>query len=274
MGGFCWIASYPKSGNTWMRLMLQRLVAGEATDLQSQRHFAPLAGTASDIARYLDIPASDLTEDELIELRPDLARTMAQATPETLFRKVHDCWGRTPSGQLLFPPEVTLASLYLVRDPRDVAVSLAHHIDRTIDEAIASMAEPVRLAPKRESGIVMIQSLSSWSEHVRSWRDADPAPLLIRYEDLRADPALWLTRAAAHCRIAAPPGAIAAAVAATGFARLQAEEDAKGFQIGQAPNRRFFRRGEAGGWRDTLTESQCGRIVADHEAVMRALDYL
>lgn len=275
MGGVYWIASYPKSGNTWMRLALASVRAGGATgDLAVNRAFAPLIGRAADYDTHLDIDAGDLTPAEALELRPDLVAAMVRDADAPLFRKTHEAWGDTPKGRKLYPPELTAGTLYLVRDPRDVAVSWAHHSARSIDETIAFMAEPQALRADPGMGLVAEQQISSWSGHLESWQRAAPPPLTVRYEDLLADPEHWLARAAAHLAIATTPAMIAAAVAATRFGVLQAAEAAGGFDIGQAAGRRFFRRGVAGGWRDTLTAAQAQRIVADHGEAMRGLGYL
>ncbi len=72
----------------------------------------------------------------------------------------------------------------------------------------------------------------------------------------------------------APPYMVAAAVEAVRFEKLSAAEDANGFV--ERPNTvtKFFRRGVAGGWRDTLTLEQAARIESDHGPVMRRLGYL
>lgn len=274
-GGFYWIASYPKSGNTWMRLLLASLRAGgSALDFGATQDFAPLAGQSPEVEFSLDVEPSDLSQAELAELRRDAALMVARDNPEPQFRKVHDCWGRTPSGRLLFPPEATLGALYLVRDPRDVAPSWAHHSGRTLDEAIDFMAEAATLGKKPERWGPTMQHLSSWSGHVLSWLEAEPAPLVIRYEDLLADPAGWLTKAAVHCGLDPAPEAVAGAVAATRFGVLKASEAQNGFRMGQKEGVRFFRRGETGGWRDTLTPAQADRVARDHREVMERLGYL
>lgn len=275
-GGFVWLASYPKSGNTWLRLALQSLLAdGAPVDFAGRSRFAPLAGTLGEIEVELDVEASDLTAAELDELLPGALLLAADAVPETQFRKVHDCWGRTASGRLRFPPEATRAAVHVVRDPRDVAVSWAHHAAIDLDESISFLANPAAIMgrSRREAILVVPQPLSSWSGHAESWLAADPAPLTLRYEDMLADPRAALERVAAHCGLTATPAALDGAVAATRFDRLRAAEAEHGFRMGQAEDRIFFRRGVAGGWRDTLTAAQAARIVRDHGAMMDRLGY-
>lgn len=276
MGGFYWIASYPKSGNTWIRLLLESVIAGGTVPEFGKRvRFAPIVAQRADFDLFLDVEASDLTLSEQAELRHDLACVMAAEVVEPQFRKVHDYWGYTPAGRPLFPEAVTLGSVYLVRDPRDVAISWAHHCGDTIDEAIAFLArEDAALTRPGRWQDQLGQRLMSWSAHVESWMTAVPAPMLVSYERLSQQPEAVLAEVAAHVGIAASAAIIGDAVAANRFERLKAEESVRGFDLGQASGRAFFRRGLAGGWRDTLTPSQADRIVQDHGAMMERLGYL
>ena len=275
MSGFFWLASYPKSGNTWLRLALGSLVQGGApVTFRSRVAFAPIAASRADIEDVLDAQADGLTDEEAEVLRPRLYEAQARAATAPLFRKVHDALGRTCAGEPLFPPRVTLGSVYIVRDPRDVVVSLAHHNGTSIDRAVALMADPAAtLSANITSGKWQLrQRLSTWSGHVESWLNQGKS-LLLRYEDMLVDPGDGLGRVARHLGLDAAPDAIQRAVEATRFARLRAAEDRDGFRESPITGARFFRRGVAGGWRDTLTAAQAERIVTDHSVVMARLDY-
>lgn len=278
-GCFVWLASYPKSGNTWLRLTLESLAAGgRAVDFSGEaKRFSPLAGNLDDMAMELDADIGELPPALQDELLPDSLRLVAArpGRPALLFRKVHDCWGRTASGRLRLPPEVTHAAVHIMRDPRDVAVSWAHHADLSIDAAIEFMANPAAAIGRagRRPGPAAPQPLTSWSAHAESWLAAAPTPLLLRYEDMVADPAATLAAVARHCGIHAEPAAIAAAVAATRFDVLRTREAEAGFRGGQADGRAFFRRGVAGGWRDSLSPAQAARITRDHGPMMARLGY-
>jgi hypothetical protein len=63
-------------------------------------------------------------------------------------------------------------------------------------------------------------------------------------------------------------------VDAVRFDRLRAAEDQDGFVERQPGMDRFFRRGIAGGWRDSLSPEQIARIESDHGTMMRRLGYL
>lgn len=278
--GHIWLASYPKSGNTWMRLALTSLMEGGAAIDISRPH--KLVGTGGGdrgvFDRILDVDSSDLSTDEVYNLQPAMFDLSLDEPTHDRVWKTHTAWHLTPGGDPLYPVARTRAIIYLVRDPRDVAVSFAHHFDCDIDEAITRMGrEDYRFSSHTNHlGKQLPQLLSSWSGNVESWLDhARPAPVVLRYEDMLRDFATELTRAAIAAGLPHDPEAIAGAVAATQFDRLQKQE-AKGgwFSQRNSLNSQFFRRGVSGGWRDTLTAGQAARIERDHGAVMRRLGYL
>jgi aryl sulfotransferase len=117
------------------------------------------------------------------------------------------------------------------------------------------------------------QPLLRWCDHVESWLAA-PFPVhLLRYEDLLADPLDAVRALAEFVTLPASEAAIATAVEAAGFARLQAQEREAGFAESPRHASAFFREGRADGWRRVLTPAQADRIVAAHGPVMRRLGY-
>lgn len=174
------------------------------------------------------------------------------------------------------PAETTAGAIYVVRDPRDVAVSLAHHMSRDIDGAIALMADPDAMLArqKRRLSAQMPVRLLSWSAHVESWQDSPGLNLLqLRYEDMLATPDIALPAAARFAQVQTPPGSLAGALAASRFETLRAQEDTNGFRERPPGMERFFRQGRAGGWRESLSAVQAARIERDHGAVMARLGY-
>lgn len=278
MSGFFWLASYPKSGNTWLRLALLCLKEGRAVDFSVRSDFAPVAAGRAGFDLALGIESSDLTPEEILELRPRFYEVQAENVAEPQFRKVHDAWTLTAAGEPLFPPSVTLGSLCIVRDPRDVAVSFAHHSGDEINKVIRNMGNAhAKLAPQRDRlSDQLPQILGDWSSHVAGWLAAPGArpALLVRYEDMQADAARELRRVADYVGWPVTADAIASAVQNTRFERLRAAEDRQGFRERSPLAARFFRQGRAGGWRSVLTAPQAASIEATHGAMMRRLGYL
>lgn len=270
-----WLASYPKSGNTWMRALVASLAAGgRPVDINA---LSAVVG-AADCHRFDDVfgvDSADLTDAELAGLRPRLYEALAAEASGPILIKVHDALVPTPCGELLAPASVTRAAIYVVRNPLDVAPSLAHHLGIPIDRAVAFMANPdPALGPPHDRGHrQMRQRLLDWSAHVESWLGA-PFPVhVVRYEDLHRAPCRQLARVAAVLELPAPLGVLRRAVSAARFGRLQQQEQASGFMEAPA-GRRFFRRGHAGSGRRELGSALVQRIVERHGPVMRRLGYI
>ncbi len=276
--GFVWLASYPKSGNTWFRMLLANLLVDsrEGVPLNARpfgfavggRRFDDLAGVA----------AGDCTGDETELLIPaffrlDLARSNALLRPR-LYRKVHSANVANGSGQALFPNDVTAGAVYIVRNPLDVAVSWAFHTGRSSAKSVAFLND-VRSTLGGPHLSVCRERLLDWSGNVRSWCAAPFPALVLRYEDMLADTVAELRRAARFLRLEDVSEArLRRAVAHSSFARLREIEERKGFV--EKPWKsagRFFREGRAGGWREHLSAAQARLLVRRHWATMEAFGY-
>jgi aryl sulfotransferase len=162
----------------------------------------------------------------------------------------------------------------VVRDPRAVAVSFAHHRGRDIDDTIDRMEDPGGAwAPVSQLSQQLNERPGHWSHHVESWLGA-PFPVhLLRYEDMHGDPHSAFAAVARFLGLPSDSERIAAAVEAAAFPRLQAQERAAGFIEKPSRSPVFFREGRVDGWRQVLTAEQATRIVTAHGAVMRRCDY-
>lgn len=276
MARLIWLSSYRKSGNTWVRLFLSRLHRPEGIDLTRMQATGFMAAGRAVLEEYLSISLADLPPDMVTNLRPAAYRTLA-ATPNqsSLVFKVHEQFGRTPDGQWLFPPEATAGCVHIVRDPRDVCLSLSAHENVTVDKAISILADRARTISRRgPRGMTQVSQFEgSWSDHARSWLESGLPRLTVRYEDMLADPEAVQARIAAFCGIDATPDTIRMAVEETRFERLRDQEAASGFRERPKGMDRFFREGRAGQWREALSAEQIRRIERDHGEVMRQLGY-
>jgi aryl sulfotransferase len=273
-----WLVSYPKSGNTWMRMML---------------HSLRNEGALEDINEIERTGILSLTQNEIDNLRPQLHRALLQeaaappdSPPAVFLRKVHDRSWHTPSGDRIFPPELSIGAIYIARDPNDVAISASHHYHVDLAESVRILGDQDRIIARNEKReeFQLPQPLGSWSDHVLSWLDHSGMPvLLVRYEDMLADAARELTRVAQFLKLRNPskPGApefspdeIAAAVVSAKFENLRAQEDTKGFAERPPQAERFFRKGRSGEGRELLSPQLQQQILADHADVMSRLGYL
>ena len=274
-GGIWWLASYPKSGNTWLRAFIDSLVSGEAADINKLTLVSGISSNRLAFDETLGIAAADLSVEQQTNLRPRAYEIWAAEAEQPIYCKAHDCYHQTPAGEPLFPTSATRGAVYILRDPRAVAVSLAHHTGQTIDAEIAGMADDNACFSGEQDRLreQLRQRLQTWSGHVQSWLAA-PFPVHVaRYEDMHADPAATFGAIARFLDLPHDPERIASAIAATSFARLQAQEHAAGFIERPHNATAFFREGRIDGWRNVLTPAQIARIVAAHGAVMRQWGY-
>jgi hypothetical protein len=199
-------------------------------------------------------------------------RRRAGESGETLFIKVHDAWSRVGAGEPMFPADVTLGVVYVIRNPLDMAASCAHHWGTSLTAAVEMLCGDRTIA---RLTCQLSQRLGSWSEHVRSWVDDCGAPLhVLRYEDLTADPRSFFGGVVKFCGLGDDEDRVARAVAFSSFAELRRQEAAAGFrERSAASNGAFFRRGQAGSWHDELPAELAERLTGAHHQTMRRFGY-
>ena len=272
---FFWLASYPKSGSTWLRAFLNNYIR----DLQTPYHInSPLdiSTGESGAALYQPFdsrPASQYTIADVQRLRPQIHRRLADTHNGLFFVKTHNAL-LTVEGVSLVTPEVTAGAIYLVRDPRDVAISYAHHLGRSIDETIAFMANID--AATGGTNEKVYERLSSWSAHVHFWtRNPNPRLLILRYEDMLRTPEKSFGDVIRFLGQPPSPSRLARAIDFSSFETLRSQEHDHGFAEQPAESTAaFFREGISGQWRTALLAEQAARIANDHGPIMKKFGYL
>lgn len=271
-----WLASYPKSGNTWLRIFL----AAYATDGPVSINHLPLFVGASDVQPGAFQAVSLWPTDEIpltyqVAMRgAALLQLVARSPMQPAFIKTH--WRNIMAwGIPAIPEMLTHKAVYLTRDPRDVCVSLARHNGTEVEKQVEVLLTPnaaVHGGEKSRYGKTLFSAMGSWAEHVESWQRTDFPCHHVRYEDMVAEPVRTFTEILKFLAIwDVDKNRVQRAVKNTGFKRLQAQEQAEGFleNRGQV----FFKNGKPGGWADVLTEDQITRIHAGLFQTMEGLGY-
>ncbi|HFD11890.1 MAG TPA: sulfotransferase domain-containing protein [Crenotrichaceae bacterium] len=276
--GIFWLASYPKSGNTWMRLFIANLNGEEeeAVDI-NELYTGSIASGRGWIDDVLGFDIGALSHDEIDQLRPDVYRWSAEQAESLEYHKIHDAYTTLADGRQLIPANATYGVLYLLRNPLDVAISFAHHSNCSIDKAIDNMSNPqfAFCGGTKRLNNQLRQWLLSWSDHVISWVDAAQINrLVVRYEDMVNHPMTTFSKVAGFLELATDENSITQALEHCTIKKLQEQEQEKGFKEKMATSANFFRKGKVGDWQETLSETQIQRIVTDHCQVMQRFGYL
>ena len=275
MGELIWLASYPKSGNTWLRLFLDRLEHPDESrsinDIRDEgRAFRRLS-----FDHALGIDSTYLSQDEVEERFPSHLRWAAEHGLLGSWQKTHGAYVTNRLGEPLFDVSVTRGAVLIVRNPLDVTVSYAHHNGVSIERCIEIMEDPEHALLTGVRSDRLGERLGTWRAHVAGWLEVSAFPVhLMRYEDMVADPVPTFRAAARFVGLPSDEKAVAAALEKVRFSRLQEQEGREGFAEKSPRASSFFRKGQVGDWRNHLSAEQVARVVRRDAAVMTRLGYL
>lgn len=261
------VASYPKSGNTWVRMLIGTYLynaEGKFTRTKtSDTNTTPFHNASP-------LPLEKISFNQQMQLRPAAMLQLARPPKATLV-KSHDA-AVIYQGMSLFAPQFTNRVICVVRDPKDVAPSLADHIGVSIEEAVEKMNEKgFRLLGDNN----LAHFTSSWSINVKSWLEYDDAPTyFVRYRDLHADTHGELTEMLQFLGFEnVDADAVHRSVEENRFENVQKREEEEGFSEQSDSQDRFFRKGKTGSWREDVPEHLARKLEEDHGEVMRELGY-
>ena len=239
----------------------------------------------------IGLDSSDLRPDELARYLPRFRELLAQAVSAPrpdgramdgsgrrapYFAKTHEAY-RGPVGGVRFPRLGAVGVVYLVRNPLDVAVSYAHHLQCGLGEAVRWMNDPNAGEGVSASRIwsLLPNPLTTWGGHVSSWLDqSDLRTHAARYEDLLADPRAGFGAIVRFAGLDWDGARLDRAIQHAAFPRLRAQEAETEFRERQPTAPSFFRAGVAGSWRTALTREQVRALVDAHGPVMARHGYL
>ncbi len=277
MGGIYWLASYPKSGNTWFRAFLSNFLSDSGEPVSINRlSIGQIASQRLWIDEVLGFDTSDLTQEEITNLRPEVYRWKL-AGGEVGYHKIHDAYTMTPEGRPLVDDIATVGALYILRNPLDVAPSYANHKGVGIDEAIAMMGDPAHALSRSDGALSqqLLQFTGTWSHHVRSWTEAPDLNVhVIRYEDMHAFPQRTFGSSISFLGLDPEPEQLERAIRFSRFDEMSRQERQSGFRERPVRAASFFRQGQSGDWRRTLSPQQVSRVIADHHEMMTRHGYL
>jgi hypothetical protein len=273
MSKIIWLASYPKSGNTWMRAFLHNLFRDpdEAYDINKITDFST---SDSAIDWYTAQDKRDWTEWSVLDvarMRRGAQLAMCQLKKDDIFVKTHNASVKF-HGYPMMHQDLTAGSIYIVRNPLDVCISLSHHYGTDIDTTINILADP-SIGSKTNDKIVY-EVHKSWSVHVDSWTNPPrPGLAVLRYEDMLNNPIKTFGGLTQFLGLNPPRKRLERAIERASFKTLRRQEDEKGFKEKSPFAQKFFREGRAGQWRELLTPAQIDKVVDQNKEQMQRFGY-
>lgn len=275
MSGIIWLASYQKSGNTWVRAFLANLMRNPERPIaiNDLPNFMLGDGFLIHYETYTGKPAADLSREELRALRPQIHNWFARSSRDDVFVKTHNACVLL-DGKPLITPEATVGAINVVRNPLDLAVSFAHHQQIDLQAAVDRICDDDNVIPGNDKKLE--EYLLSWSSHVRSWLEAPGLHShLLRYEDMLATPHKTFGGLVKFLGLPKDPARLKKAIRFSTFRELSKQEKKERFVESRPDGKAaFFRQGKTGTWRGMLSEAQVDKIVACHGEMMAKLGYL
>jgi hypothetical protein len=274
MGALVWLASYPKSGNTWMRAYLHNLLRNPPRPMPINEidRFTLGDSQIGWYGRFTKKKPADLSLAEMAMLRPKVHRAMMSAHPDSIFVKTHSYLGES-CGVPLITMECTAGAIYIVRNPLDVLLSFANHFGLSIDQTVETMAREGGLTKPTEANVS--EFINSWSTHVKSWTQVpNPRLHVVRYEDMLDNPVPVFGNVARFLGLNPPKERLMRAIEFSSFKELRKQEETEGFKERSVNAEKFFRSGRKEQWREKLTDAQVRRIVDRHREQMSRFNYV
>lgn len=274
-----WLASYPKSGNTWMRALLSCYLFDKYhkknQDVFSKMKLIksfPIKSAFKGI-----VEEDDLKKDKMKLFKYFIkAQEKINKDPKLHIIKTHNFCGSTADSEFTNKKN-TIGSIYIVRDPRAVAVSYAHHARISHEESVRLMMSESRISVHDK---YYPEARLSWKTHLLSWLSYPSPRLLIRYEDMLADTA-GILRSTINfinqfikIKIEIDEKKISKVVEECKFDKLQKLENKIGFDEKENNPNNFFRKGKTNEWQEVLSEELTTKLTEKFSSEMKKLNYI
>ena len=269
-----WLASYPKSGNTWSRIFLANYLLGTLEPIPiNQVHRIGIGDSVANAYRIIAGGRYDPMDHMAhLRLRERVLRGIVNNGADLNFVKTHNAKDRAFGAELILPC-YTRAAVYMLRNPLDVAVSYARHYGQTPAEAARSISRPDNTTSADPTSVK--QYLGNWSDHVTGWTGTGDFPVhVMRYEDMKADPQKAFAGLLGFLGITADAERLERAVRFSSFDEMKRQETVTPFIERSTNLDRFFHTGETGQWQAALAPEDVAFLRERHGRVMAKYGYL
>lgn len=267
-----WLASYPKSGNTWVRMFLSAYFNNGELDFNDLTPCKYDDGTSFKYGKHAE-KNGIISEEAQLLLRNSLLYTILEKNPGAIYLKTHNA-NITMDGVQLIPQVVSRNAIYIVRDPRDIVISFADHFNKSIDDVISILNDNSRKIVDDKNNQIT-GYLGTWSNHINSWNHnkMNMPSIIFKYENFHIDPEKAFTGILIHLNLPIVKPLFIKTLDIISFENVSKKEDKEGFREKSNRQKKFFRQGTVNQWKTILTKEQVYQIEMDHNKVMKLLKY-
>jgi len=267
-----WIASYPKSGNTWIRALLTNYILKKTKNVLDDISNIKKFPKKEMFEGIVDKKLSEKDKLELFKYFIPAQKKINQNNKLNIL-KTHNFGGSVNN----FPftdSNNTCGVIYLIRDPRSVAVSYAYHANISFEKSVNLLFNEKRISFDNK---IYPEARFSWDIHAQSWINSNWPKVLIKYEDLHNDTfknfksILFFIRKFIKFEI--DDEKIKKTIDICSFKNLSKEESESGF-VEKHGKENFFRKGEVDEWKKILPKNLINKIEQKFEKEMKELNYL
>jgi hypothetical protein len=278
-----WLASFPKSGNTWMRAFLSSYLY---LDLDKENFTFNLLKKIERFPNLNQLNNIGIKPKSFLDVAKSWIPTQNHINLNNKINllKTHQAFGNFEN----FPftdSNNTLGAIYLVRDPRDVLISYSKHMKQSIDKTLDLVLEDDSKGNLFEGKNSVIGEMrGSWSQHYNSWKYSNlREKIIIKYEDLINNPFDTFSKVISHLnylfrKLSFPletnAERIRKCIEISNFNNLQNLEKKLGFSDNIKSGATFFNKGTTNQWQDELNDKIIYKIEKKFKKEMKELNYI
>ena len=280
-----WVASYPKSGNTWLRSILAGLffTSDGVFDFNLLKNISSFEKIKfynyikdKDGSNFKNLDKIEIISQYWLEAQNFFLLSLGG---KSAFLKTHSC-NISLNNNPFTSPNVTLGLVYLIRNPLDICISYSKHLGISIDEAIKYMIsnKTISFFEDKEKKKYPFP-LGRWDEHVSSWENIKSKKIIIRYEDFLEKKnetllnLIFFFENELNIGVENKEEKIANILKTTRFDQMKENERKYGFKEA-TKHSVFFRSGKNDQWKKELNLAQKDIILNEFNLLMKKYNYL